>query len=283
MPAISALICCANAADTLPAAMASVAFADELVIVDSGSHDATEALAREHADVYLQEPWRGYTGQKQFGTTRCRHPWVFTLDADEEVSPELANEIRALSERVYEATDVFSMPRRNWLFGKPVRSWWPDRQTRLFHRDRTTWPDEPLHDARIPSAPDRLRTLDHPLEHKRQSAHTWSDYFGGGRLDARLPLVARHQHARGQRARVADLILRPRVAFLKSYVLKAGFRDGVQGLLIAQKASVSTQLKYAALWAAQHGHLPPPPPPPTSPPPSPSPRPTPPDPDSAPL
>lgn len=254
MAKISVVICCANAEATLPAAIASAAWADELVVVDSGSIDRTAEIAQAAADVYRLEPWRGYTGQKKFGTELATNDWVLVLDGDEEVSPMLAKQIQAISAAAFDGLDVIYMNRQNWVMGRPVRAWWPDRQSRLIHRRRTHWPEEALHDTREPSDPSRTRQLSGHLEHKRvgfSGLESWSDYFSGKRMDERLMMVARQMHAQGKRATWAALALRPVGAFIKFYVLKRGFLDGTFGLLIAQKAMLSVQLKYAALWAVQ--------------------------------
>ncbi|MEM9418917.1 MAG: glycosyltransferase family 2 protein [Planctomycetota bacterium] len=254
MAKISVVICCANAEATLPAAVASVTWADELVIVDSGSEDRTAEIAQEAADIYRVEPWRGYTGQKKFGTELASNDWVLVLDGDEEVSPKLAAQIQALTDAELEGLDVVYTNRRNWVMGRPVRAWWPDRQSRLIHRGRTHWPEEALHDTREPSDPSRIKQLPGHLEHKRvgfDGLASWSDYFSGKRMDERLLMVARQMYAHGKRASLASLALRPYMAFIKFYFIKRGFLDGTFGLLIAQKAAFSVQLKYAALWAVQ--------------------------------
>jgi len=256
------VICCADAQATLPAALASVAWADEVVVVDSGSVDATPDIARAAADRYVVEPWRGYSAQKKYAASLARNDWVLVLDGDEEVSPQLAAELRALHSAAVDGLDLLTMPRRNHVLGRPVRAWWPDTQSRLIHRGRARWSNDVLHDARRPSAPGRMRALKGHLEHKRVGAMPaglkggddpvgWADYFSGARLDARLLDTARQMHDRGRRVSFAGLWLRPWFAFWKVYLLKRGCLDGSFGLLVAQKAWVSTQLKYAALWAVQ--------------------------------
>lgn len=248
---VSVVICCADAAATLEAACRSAAWADELIVVDSGSKDATPAIAQQHATKYLVEPWRGYAGQKLFAQELCRNDWVFFLDGDEEMSPELQRELQALDDGQLQQWDLVLVPRRNWVMGRVVRAWWPDALTRLYHRRRCTWDEHALHDTRQPSDPRRVGTVRGWLEHKRLSDAGWGDYFSGRRMDERLMPVARQMYERGKRCRWWDLVLRPRAAFLKSFVLKRGFLDGTFGLLMAQKSAVSTQLKYAALWAVQ--------------------------------
>ena len=249
MARISIVICCADCQDTIAQACRSAQWADELVVVDSGSADATGELAAALADRYLVEPWRGHAGQKRFASELCRNDWVFFLDGDEECSPELAGQLQAMSDEQINRYDLLLVPRKNYLMGREVRPWWPDRLTRIFHRRRCTWDDHVLHDTRAASDPSRVLRLPGHLDHKRHSRAGFGDYFSARRMDERLLGVAEQMYLRGRRCRFLDLALRPRLAFLKFYVLKRGFMDGTFGLLIAQKAAVSTQLKYAALWA----------------------------------
>jgi (heptosyl)LPS beta-1,4-glucosyltransferase len=252
MPSLSIIICCADAEVTLGPACESARWADELIVVDSGSVDRTPEIAREHADRYVVEPWRGYGGQKKFAAELAKNDWIFFLDGDEECSPQLAEEWKRFTEAQLEALDLLMVPRKNYILGRYVRGWWPDRLTRIFHRGRVTWDDEVLHDTREASDPSRVRNLSGWIEHKRISDAGFSDYFSGKRMDERLLMVAQQMHDRGKRARVWDLVFRPYLAFIKFYILKRGFLDGTFGLLIAQKAAVSTQLKYAALWSIQN-------------------------------
>ncbi len=253
MAKFSVVICCANAADTLEAACRSAKWADELVVVDSGSTDATAEIAQRYADIYKVEPWRGYSKQKEYGASLASHDWVFILDSDEVISDGLASEIKALTDDALAGSDVFLMRRRNHVMGRYVRAWSPDWQSRLIHRDRVTWSDDVLHEDRLPASPDRVGRLTGRLEHKPTDVTGFADYFSGARMDERLLAVARQMHAKGKRCGIFDLVFRPRFAFWKFYLLKGGILDGAFGLLIAQKAAVSTQLKYAALWAVQHG------------------------------
>ena len=248
---ISIAICCANCEDTLEAACRSAKWADELIVVDSGSTDATAEIAKRHADRYVLEPWRGHAGQKQFATELCRNDWVFFVDGDEECSPDLVQELGAMTQPQLDQLDLLLVPRRNYVMGRYVRAWSPDYLTRIFHRCRCAWNDHVLHDTRVASDRSRVRKLRGYLIHKRHSAAGFGDYFSSQRMNERLVPVAKQMHERGRRCQLLDLAFRPLMAFLKFYVLKGGFLDGTFGLLIAQKAAVSTQLKYAALWAQQ--------------------------------
>ena len=230
---VSVVICCVNAEDTLEAACRSVGFADEIVIVDSGSTDGTEVIARQFAHVYRQEPWRGYTEQKKFATTLARNDWVLVLDADEECSPELAEEIAALTHAEAEAVDVFEMRRRHYLMGRQVRAWSPDWQRRLIHRHRCRWTDAVLHDDRRPGSPGRLRRLQGRMFHKRACTQGFRDWFNGSLEEQRLILVAEDMHTRGRRLCVLPMVFDPWVVFFKSYLLNLGFLDGTFGFMVA--------------------------------------------------
>ncbi|QQE11387.1 glycosyltransferase family 2 protein [Planctomycetota bacterium] len=254
MPKFSVAICCMNAADTIQQACESASWADELIIVDSGSTDGTQDIARKYADKFVEQKWLGFTKQKKLSAELCSNDWVFILDSDEELSPKLIQQIQQLTDDQLDNLDVIYMPRRNYVMGKYIRAWSPDWQSRLIHRNRVTWPEEALHDARVPSDPSRVLKLSAPLEHKKAAPVDFSDYFSGSRMDARLIQVAQQMYDKGKRASILDLAFRPYFAFFKFYFLKLGFLDGSFGFLIAQKASVSVQLKYAALWTIQQQH-----------------------------
>jgi (heptosyl)LPS beta-1,4-glucosyltransferase len=253
-PPVSVIICCANSEDTLEAALKSVSWADEILVVDSGSKDATPQIAQKYATRYVVEPWRGHTGQKLFASGICKNDWIFILDSDEECSPEFVKELNSLPDKAFENVDLYLIPRKNYIYGRFVRAWWPDRITRLFNRKNVEWTDEVLHDSRKVKDKRRQKNFSGWIEHKRVSSLGWSDYFSGKRLDERMIPTAQQMYARGKRANGIDLVLRPMAAFWKSYLFKGGFLDGEFGLQIAQKAAVSTQLKYAALWAVQEEH-----------------------------
>tara|TARA_Y100000589_G_scaffold199270_1_gene188119 strand:- start:2875 stop:3648 length:774 start_codon:yes stop_codon:yes gene_type:complete len=250
-PKISVMITCSNAQKTLSAACESVIWADEIIIVDSGSTDQTPQIAETYATKYVVEPWRGYTGQKQFGCSLASNEWVFVLDSDEVVSKPLANAIQTLTQETLDEHDVFFVKRKNYVYGKHVRAWDPDWQSRLIHKDRVIWKEHALHEGRKGQTPEREGKLKGQLLHKPTGPAEFTDYFSGDRLDKRLLPVAREMFAKGKRCHSWDLLFRPVLAFLKFYFIKLGFLSGNFGLMMAQKASTSTQLKYAALWYVQ--------------------------------
>ncbi|MBL4700477.1 MAG: glycosyltransferase family 2 protein [Phycisphaeraceae bacterium] len=250
-PKISVMITCCNAEKTLSAACESVQWAEEIIIVDSGSTDQTAQIAKTYATKYIVEPWRGYTGQKKFGAEHASNDWVLILDSDEIVNARLAQNIQSLTDDHLAKHDLFWIKRKNFVFLKHVRAWDPDWQSRLIHKDRVIWLEHALHEGRKAKSSEREGKLGGHLLHKPVGPVDFMDYFGGDRMDKRLLPVAREMYQRGKRCHCWDLLLRPALAFLKFYFIKGGLFSGSFGLLMAQKASVSTQLKYAALWYVQ--------------------------------
>jgi (heptosyl)LPS beta-1,4-glucosyltransferase len=222
---------------------------DELLVMDTGSSDRTVAIATEWADRVEHHQWVNYSASKKQMTEMATNDWVFILDADEQISPSLAQEIANLDPKMFEGCSLITMPRENFLLGRYVRSWSPDRQNRLFDRRRIHWPQRALHDMRERASGDG-HALRSPILHNCDS-EDWADYFNGERYASRTEALAQEMYTQGRRVGLFTLWLRPWFAFVKHYVLKRGFLDGAFGLLIAQKAATSTQLKYARLLHLQ--------------------------------
>ncbi|MBI1372655.1 MAG: glycosyltransferase [Phycisphaera sp.] len=222
---------------------------DELLVFDSGSTDRTVEIARAFTDRVEFHEWVSYSASKKNMTMAAKNDWVFILDADEQITPELAAEIAALPDDAFEAHPVFIMPRKNYVLGRHVRAWGPDHQNRLIDRTRVHWPERAVHDERLPTegTVGRLRGA---LLH---NAHVdeWSDYFEGERYAARTEVLAAEMYRQGKRTGPINLLLRPWITFIKFYFVKLGFLDGAFGVMIAQKAAFSVQLKYARLWHMQ--------------------------------
>ena len=250
---ISVVIICFNEEDVIGKACESVAWADELIVIDSGSTDRTCDIVSTFTDNLFIEPWRGYAKQKEFGMNKCKNDWVFFLDADETGSPELGQILHNLPEEYYDIHDVISVKRKNYIKGEHIYAWDPDWQARFAHRERCFWPEQVLHE-KIESRNNRVYRLKDPeafIEHKKYSTTWWNDYFSGERYDKRFRSYAKELYTKGHRVGVFEIFCSPAFAFCKSYFLKGGFRNGLLGLLIAQKQYVSVQLKYAALWFIQ--------------------------------
>lgn len=253
-PKVSVCILAVNEAEKIGHALRSARacpWVDEVLVFDSGSTDSTVAVAQEMADRVEFHPWVDFSTNRRLVVEAAKNDWVFVLDADEEISDELFDEVASLPDSAFEAHPIMTMPRRNYLLGRHVRAWDPDLVDRLFDRRRVTWPARSVHDFRRPTQ-GTARALGGPILHNRH-ADQWGDYFDGERYAVRADALAREMYDAGKRVGLLGLWLRPWAAFIKFFVFKRGFLDGAFGLLVAQKAAFSVQLKYARLWHLRRG------------------------------
>jgi glycosyltransferase involved in cell wall biosynthesis len=243
MPQLSVVIIARDEADRLPAAIRSVAFADEIVVLDSGSVDETVARARELGARVVETDWPGHVAQKNRGLREARHPWVLSIDADERVSSTLARAIeRALAEEPEAAG--FAVCRRNHWLGQPLRAggWYPDRRLRLVRRAQARWVGEDPHDRLEVDGP--VERLPGDLDH-----HPYRDL--AEHLATIDRYTARFVEVTRSRARWWDPLLRPPWRFLRGYLLQGGFIDGRAGLAVAWLGARYTATKWARLRRAQ--------------------------------
>lgn len=238
---VSAVIITRNAARLLPECLESVSFAAERVVVDSGSTDGTAELAAAHGARVVHREWMGYGRQKQFAVEQAAHDWVLCIDADERVSPALAQSLRAAL--AAPVSPVYRMRRRNRFMGRWLShgEGYPDWSPRLFNRLNARWSDDPVHEKVLYAV--TPGTLEGDLMHDA------SDDLGSylERQNRYTTLQARQAFERGQRAGVAHLVLSPMVRFFKFYVLRLGFLDGVPGLLHISIGCMNSYLKYAKI------------------------------------
>ncbi len=243
---VSCTVICFNEGDNIRAALESVKWCDEIVVVDSFSTDRTLEICREYTDQIHQRPWPGFVEQKAFALSQAHYPWVLNLDADERVSPELRREIEAVL--ADPQADGYYIPRLVYYLG---RWWWrggwyPDHRLRLFRRERVVWGGVDPHEKVILHG--RSARLRGPMLHytyRDIAAHLATINFFTG-------VAARELELRGQHATLSDLFLRPLWRFLRFYVLRRGFMEGLAGLFVAQSAAFYVFAKYAKLWEATH-------------------------------
>lgn len=246
MPKVTAVVITLNEAAHIEACLASVAWADERLVVDSGSTDDTVDRATRAGARVIVRDWPGYAPQKNWAAGEARHDWILSVDADERVSPALAAEIQRTL-----ATDPpaagFRMRRVTWHLGRWIRTtdWYPDLQLRLYDRRRAAWNAARVHES--VTAEGRVGTLDEELQHYayRDISHHHQT------MDRYTTLAAEEMFARGRRARAVDLWLHPPAAFLRNYVLRQGCRDGVPGFIISAMNAHYVFLKFAKLRALQ--------------------------------
>jgi glycosyltransferase involved in cell wall biosynthesis len=228
MPSVSVAVIALDEEERLRACLESVAWADEVVVIDSGSGDKTVPIAREFTDRVLFHAWEGYGAQKNFALAQCHGDWILSLDADERVSEPLRAEIDATL-AAGPAEIGFRIPRQNFFQGAWVRhgGWYPDLQLRLFRRGRGTFTGSAVHESvRVDGPVGRLKA---PLVH--QSYRGVADFVA--RANRYSELAARELAGTGRGGSLADLLLRPSWRFLSMYVLRAGFLDGWRGFILA--------------------------------------------------
>lgn len=231
----------------LPACLASVTFADEILVVDSGSTDATLAIARRHGARVLEQSWLGFGPQKQYGVSQARHRWVLCLDADERVSDELRTSIVATLQSPPHT--AYAMARCNRFMGRWLRhgEGYPDWSVRLFDRERAAWSDDPVHERVVSHG--SVGRLKGDLLHESEAGGL-SAYLE--KQNRYTTLHAQMLHDRGKRASVGRLLFSPFFRFIKFYFLRLGFLDGVPGLVHIAVGCMNSFLKYAKLRELTH-------------------------------
>jgi glycosyltransferase involved in cell wall biosynthesis len=247
---LSVTVITKNEARDLGDALKSVAWADEIIVVDSESTDATVAIARTFTDHVVVRPWEGYVAQKNAAAALASHDWILSLDADERVTPQLAEDIRQTLANPQCA--AYRMPRVTWHLGRWIRStdWYPDDQLRLYDRRRARWIGARVHEA--VSVDGAVGRLDHEIQHlayRDISEHLET-------IDRYTTLAAEQLRAQGRRAGLFHVLGHPPLAFLRNYILRGGFRDGLPGLVISSLNAYYVFLKFAKLWElnSRSGH-----------------------------
>jgi glycosyltransferase involved in cell wall biosynthesis len=248
VPKVSVTIITLNEAAHVAGAIDSARWADEILVVDSGSTDDTVEIARARGALVLCREWSGYVDQKNFAAERASNDWIFSLDADERITPALAAEVRALL-----ASDpplrAYRLPRVAYHLGRWVRTtdFYPDYQTRLYDRRAARWrgkyvhesveADGPVGQLKSELAPYSFRSLRDQLD----------------RINHYTTLAARQMHESGRRSGPLHLLAHPPAAFLRNYLLRRGILDGTAGLTISLMNAYSVFLKFAKLWEMQRG------------------------------
>lgn len=243
MPKVSVTIITLNEADHIAAAIDSASWADEIILVDSGSTDDTVAIARAKGVRVESRAWSGYVDQKNFAHSLASHDWIFSLDADERIPPPLADEVRAVL-AVDPPRKGYRIPRVTFHLGRWVRTtdFYPDYQTRLYDRRAARWAGRHVHES--VTVDGEAGRLTNELQH--YSFRDLRDQLD--RINHYSTLAARQMRERGQRSGPVRLVVHPLAAFLRNYILRRGFLDGTVGLTISLMNSYSVFLKFAKLW-----------------------------------
>ena len=249
MPKLSVTIITRNEAANIGDALASVAWADEIVVVDSQSTDDTVAIARRQGGRVVIREWPGYVEQKNHAASIASYDWILSLDADERVTPALADEIRGLMAGAAESNGNvgFRMPRVTWHLGRWIRStdWYPDYQLRLYDRRSGQWTGRYVHEAiTLRGSTGQLRGELHHYAYRDISDHLET-------IDRYTTYAARQMVDAGRRASLLQIAGHPPLAFLRNYLVHGGIRDGMPGLIISAMNAYYVFLKFAKLWELQ--------------------------------
>lgn len=247
MPTLSVAIITKNEEANIRRCLESVKWADEIVVVDSGSADGTLDICREYGCRIIEHEWEGYAAQKNYALAQTTMDWVLSLDADEEVTPELAQEIRVAVESG--RADAFDMPRLSRFLGRWMRhgGWYPDRQLRLLRRGSGSFKIVPLHEHVALNDGVALGRLRNPLLH--YTYPTVKDFIRKSDLYTDIEVQARIAANRiPKQLRLALLTVFP-TKFIEVYLYKQGWRDGLHGLVAATLMSSRVYMRAVKLWA----------------------------------
>lgn len=244
-PPLTALVIVKDEADRIDACLRSVAFCDEVLVLDSGSTDDTVRIAGAAGARVVETDWPGYVAQKNRGADEAAHDWILSIDADEQVDDDLRRAIERIRADGFLGARVYAVRRKVRAYGRWIRhgGWYPEWRPRLYHRAHAQWEGPEPHERLVGDGP-VVRIEQGDLEHR-----TYRDLRDHATRQARYAaLWAADRYERGRRAGVLSLLFRPAFRFLRMYVLRLGFLDGVPGLIVAAMEAHGVFLKYAGLW-----------------------------------
>ena len=241
---ISACIITFNEEQNIRRCLESVKWCDEIVVLDSYSQDSTIDICREYTDKIFQHEWMGYVGQRNLVRKKASCDWVLYLDADEEISPELQEEIIREKEDGFNNFLGYQFPRRVQYLGRWILhgEWYPDIKLRLFKKDRGRSVGSEPHDYVVVDG--NVKTLKNPINH-----YTYVDIEDHVRTVNRFTsIAAAEKFQKGERHGWIDMVFRAKWRFVRGYIIKMGFLDGKRGFLIAAINTFGVIIKYAKLW-----------------------------------
>ena len=245
-PTLAAVLIVKNEAENLTECLATLDWVDEIVVLDSGSTDATQTVAQAAgARFFVNDNWPGFGKQRQIAQTHVQSDWILWVDADERITPELKTSIEGVLAKPTTNT-VYSVARLSWVFGRFIRhcGWYPDRVLRLYPKALTGYNDALVHEKVILKKGITTKKLKGDLLH-----YTYRDLEHYLVKSAGYAAAwAEQRRQRGKQGSLGQGLLHGAGCFMKMYVLKAGFLDGKQGLLLSLLSAHSTFVKYADLW-----------------------------------
>jgi glycosyltransferase involved in cell wall biosynthesis len=246
---ISAVIIAFNEENNIEKAIQSVLWADEILLIDSGSTDKTCQIAEKLGAKVIVQEWLGFSKQKQFGVKNASYDWIFSLDADEQVSDQLRLEILNLRKSEKDLPTGFKIPRLSYYMNRPIRrsGWYPDWQIRFFNRQNANWKDVIIHESvEVNGEIGKLKgdilhfSIENASHHHRMIGERYA------------PLSAKQMFENGRKTTPLTIISIGFITFFQSYILKAGFLDGLPGFCISSFAAHHAFLKNLMLWELQN-------------------------------
>lgn len=244
MPKLSVILITKNEAENIGDCLASVAFADEIIVVDGDSRDGTVEIARSYgAKVVVDAAWPGFGPQKNRALELATGDWVLALDADERVPAELAAEIRALLDQPPGPIRAYAMPRSSYYCGRWIKhsGWWPDYVTRLFRRGTARFSDDLVHERLIVDGP--AGKLRRPLQH--YSFRSYEQVLD--KINRYSTAGAEQRFKRGKRAGLRSAIAHGLWTFIRTYFIRRGFLDGREGFILAVSNAEGAYYRYLKL------------------------------------
>ena len=245
---LSLVVIAKNEADRIARCLQSVPFADEVLVLDSGSTDGTPEVAERCGARVLHTDWPGHVAQKNRGLAECAGDWVLSLDADEWLSSEAQQQLQSALKEPGTAQG-FRFPRLNHWLGRPLRhgTWYPDRKLRCVRTQDARWVGDDPHDQLVVNGD--VVDLSGDLEH--DTYRSFAEHVST--VDRYTTIHAASLYARGVRARRRDVLARPPLHFVKAMLLKRAFMDGPAGLVVAGMGTAHVALKWGRLWRLQQG------------------------------
>jgi glycosyltransferase involved in cell wall biosynthesis len=254
MPLFSVAIVTFNEEENLARTLASVAWAEQIIVVDSGSTDRTIEIARSFGATIIERPWPGFAAQKNFAISQCTGEWILTLDADEELSPELQQQIR-LTISANPPSDAFYLKRRNLFLGRWIKhgGFYPDAKLRLFRRSTANlaptpqFQERPVHET-IPFA-GASGTLNFDIiHHAYPTLSTYIEHMDRYSSLGAQVLIDKKRVSANIFTFIAQILVVPQLGFAWNYIFRLGFLDGREGLLLHLYHASYTSWKYAKAW-----------------------------------
>ena len=240
---LSVIIITKNESHNIDECLQSVSFCDDIVVVDAESKDDTVVKAKTYTSKVFVRAWEGFASAKQFAVQQTKYPWILWLDADERVMPDLALEIQHILPLKTNVA-AYTIARRAYFLGKWIRhsGWYPGRVARLFHKERASFNDVAVHEG--------LEIRGEIEELKSDLLHFTDPniYHYFSKFNRYTTLASGELEKKGKNFNITDILIRPWWQFTRMYIIRLGFLDGIQGLLLALFSSAYVFTKYAKLW-----------------------------------